>query len=164
MASLKELAKSAEVPWHAAYPAVKTASIPTITCKELLRWYEEGKKPGLDFVLVDLRRADHEVCFPFLPLGILFLVRILRHFNAQVTASFPSSQAQHISLLFELVKVQNLKLIVPKGGTIKGSINLPAQSLYPSLPTLYTLFSEAKIPYVIWYCGKLISCIQLPHN
>jgi hypothetical protein len=67
MASLTASAKSAEVPWHAAYPAVKTASIPTITCKELLHWYEEGKKPGLDFVLVDLRRADHEVCFPFLP-------------------------------------------------------------------------------------------------
>jgi len=100
MASVPAPAKSAEAPWHAAYPAVKAASILTITCKELLHWYEEGKKPGLDFVLVDLRRADHE------------------------------------------------------GGTIKGSINLPAQSLYPSLPTLYTLFSEAKIPYVIWYCGS----------
>jgi len=88
MASLTAPAKSAEVPWHAAYPAVKTASIPTITCKELLRWYEEGKKPGLDFVLVDLRRADHEVYFPFLSLGILFLVCILQQFMSKPRLHF----------------------------------------------------------------------------
>ncbi|KAG9565346.1 hypothetical protein KCU77_g4648, partial [Aureobasidium melanogenum] len=40
------------------------------------------------------------------------------------------------------------------GGTIAGSINLPAQSLHPSIPTLYRLFKAAGIPKVIWYCGK----------
>jgi len=40
------------------------------------------------------------------------------------------------------------------GGTIHGSLNLPAQSLYPSLPTLYAIVKAAKIPRVIWYCGS----------
>ncbi|OAL42669.1 hypothetical protein IQ07DRAFT_606499 [Pyrenochaeta sp. DS3sAY3a] len=40
------------------------------------------------------------------------------------------------------------------GGTIRGSINLPAQSLYPTLPTLYTLFASADIKCIIWYCGS----------
>lgn len=37
---------------------------------------------------------------------------------------------------------------------IKGSINLPAQSLYPSLPTLLNLCQSAGIKLVIWYCGE----------
>lgn len=40
-----------------------------------------------------------------------------------------------------------------QGGTIRGSINLPAQSLYTSMPTLYTVFKAAGIRNVIWYCG-----------
>ena len=42
---------------------------------------------------------------------------------------------------------------VHQGGTIRDSLNLPAQSLYPSLPTLYAIVKAAKIPRVIWYCG-----------
>jgi hypothetical protein len=99
MASLTALAKSAEVPWHAAYPAVKTASIPTITCKELLRWYEEGKKPGLDFVLVDLRRADHEVRLRLLS---PFILCILQHANSRITAPFPRFRPRLISLVLAL--------------------------------------------------------------
>ena len=41
-----------------------------------------------------------------------------------------------------------------KGGTVHGSINLPAQSLYPTIPSLYTLFSAAGVSNVIWYCGE----------
>lgn len=51
-----------EVPWHAAYPAPKSvvASLPR---DELLRWLRDGKKKaGEDFVLVDVRRTDFEVC------------------------------------------------------------------------------------------------------
>jgi hypothetical protein len=40
-----------------------------------------------------------------------------------------------------------------KGGTIHGSLNLPAQSLYYSLPTVYELCDAANINTVIWYCG-----------
>lgn len=54
-----------------------------------------------------------------------------------------------------------------QGGTIAGSINLPAQSLYPSLPTVYNLVKAAGIPRVIWYCGMLrcgasdVGCLAL---
>jgi len=41
-----------------------------------------------------------------------------------------------------------------EGGTIAGSINLPAQSLYPSFPSLYALFSAAKVKRVVWYCAS----------
>ncbi|KAK9367920.1 Rhodanese-like domain-containing protein [Lipomyces kononenkoae] len=89
----------AEKPWYAAYPEAVTTPTP-ISRQELLQAFREGKMPGRDFVLVDLRRTDHE------------------------------------------------------GGTIAGSMNLPAQSLYPSIPTLYNLLDAAKVPQIIWYCGS----------
>ncbi|CAG8887035.1 unnamed protein product [Penicillium egyptiacum] len=90
---------SAEVPWHAAYPAPRGAAS-SISREELLQWIRDGKQAGKDFVLVDLRRTDYE------------------------------------------------------GGTIQGSLNLPAQSLYPTIPTLYSLVSNSSVKYVIWYCGS----------
>ncbi|KAJ4157464.1 hypothetical protein NW754_009107 [Fusarium falciforme] len=41
-----------------------------------------------------------------------------------------------------------------EGGTIRGSINLPAQSLYPIIPTLYSLFESAGVQKIIWYCSS----------
>ncbi|KAI1437368.1 Rhodanese-like domain-containing protein [Xylaria sp. CBS 124048] len=41
-----------------------------------------------------------------------------------------------------------------EGGTIRGAINLPAQSLFPTIPTLYQLFKSAGLKQVIWYCGS----------
>ncbi|KAL8785799.1 MAG: hypothetical protein Q9213_003177 [Squamulea squamosa] len=67
---------------------------------ELLHALKQGRIPGVDFILVDLRRNDHQ------------------------------------------------------GGTIKGSLNLPAQSLYQSLPTLYDLCLAAGVKQVIWWCGS----------
>ncbi|KEF51889.1 oxidoreductase [Exophiala aquamarina CBS 119918] len=86
--------------WHEAYPSPRNVSLLTIEREELLTQLQMGKQLGIDFLLVDLRRADHE------------------------------------------------------GGTIKGSINLPAQSLYPSLPTLLNLCQAAGVKQVIWYCGS----------
>ncbi|KAK9491042.1 Rhodanese-like domain-containing protein [Lipomyces doorenjongii] len=88
-----------EAPWHAAYPEARTTAA-SITRLELLKWFRAGKVPGRDFVLVDLRRTDHE------------------------------------------------------GGTIRGSLNLPAQSLYPTIPALYSLVTAAKVSDVVWYCGS----------
>ena len=39
-----------------------------------------------------------------------------------------------------------------QGGTIRGSINLPAQSLWPTIPTLYSVLKAASVRKVIWYC------------
>jgi arsenical-resistance protein 2 len=59
-----------EVPWHAAYPAPKSvaASLPR---HKLLQWFHDGKKAGKDFVLVDVRRTDFEVCsvYPYIDLS-----------------------------------------------------------------------------------------------
>ncbi|OCK93535.1 uncharacterized protein K441DRAFT_661445 [Cenococcum geophilum 1.58] len=89
-----------EPPWYAAYPAARNKDPATISRLDLLALIKQGKKPGKDFILVDLRRTDHE------------------------------------------------------GGTIRGSVNLPAQSLFPTIPTLYTLFKTANVSTVIWYCGS----------
>lgn len=40
-----------------------------------------------------------------------------------------------------------------QGGTISGSINLPAQSLFPTIPALYSLFKAAGASRIVWYCG-----------
>ncbi|KAL1841478.1 hypothetical protein VTJ49DRAFT_7033 [Mycothermus thermophilus] len=93
-----------ELPWHAAYPAPKNEA-QGITREEVLAMLkaqlekQKGSGPP-DFLLVDLRRADHE------------------------------------------------------GGTIRGSINLPAQSLYPTIPTLYSVLKAAGVRKVIWYCSS----------
>ncbi|EPS45410.1 hypothetical protein H072_649 [Dactylellina haptotyla CBS 200.50] len=41
-----------------------------------------------------------------------------------------------------------------EGGSVRGSINLPAQSLYPTIPTLYQLFKAAGVKEIFWYCGS----------
>ncbi|EEP77889.1 conserved hypothetical protein [Uncinocarpus reesii 1704] len=87
-----------ETPWHAALPAPKLKAN-TISRTEVIQWLPSKPAP-LDFVLVDVRRADHE------------------------------------------------------GGTISGSINLPAQSFYPSIPTVYAIFKQANVKKVIFYCGS----------
>lgn len=92
------MAEPAPAPWHAAFPAA--VSLPVFIPASQVLQKLTTKAPG--FVLVDLRRNDHE------------------------------------------------------GGTIEGSINLPAQTLYPSLPTLYTLFKNAGVREVIFYCGMLL--------
>ncbi|MCJ1387747.1 hypothetical protein MMC18_000590 [Xylographa bjoerkii] len=86
--------------WYDAYPKPRNQSPAILKRNELLARFQKGEKPGIDFLLVDLRRTDHE------------------------------------------------------GGTIRGSINLPAQSLYNSLPTLLSLCEGAKVGTVIWYCGS----------
>jgi len=40
------------------------------------------------------------------------------------------------------------------GGTIRGSLNIPAQSFYLSIPTLYEAFSGAALKEVVFYCGS----------
>jgi hypothetical protein len=43
---------------------------------------------------------------------------------------------------------------------IRGSINLPAQSLYHTIPALYKLFKLANLEKVIWFCGKFKSLLS----
>ncbi len=50
-----------ETLWHAAYPAPKNADPASVHRTEVLEWFHNGEKPGVDFVIVDPRRIDHEV-------------------------------------------------------------------------------------------------------
>ncbi|KAK6859364.1 oxidoreductase [Apiospora arundinis] len=88
---------SAQAPWHAAYPAPRTTDPGALAKEDVLGMLQRDEQ---DFVLIDLRRNDHE------------------------------------------------------GGTIRGSINLPAQSLHPTIPRLYKLFKKAGVKKAIWYCGS----------
>ncbi|WEW59258.1 hypothetical protein PRK78_004727 [Emydomyces testavorans] len=85
-------------PWYASLPAPKHKA-DVISRTDILQWLP-NKPTTLEYVLVDVRRADHE------------------------------------------------------GGTIAGSINLPAQSFYPSIPTVYAIFKQANVKKVIFYCGS----------
>lgn len=40
-----------------------------------------------------------------------------------------------------------------QGGTITHSTNLPAQTLYYSIPSIYNLLQAGKVPLAIFYCG-----------
>lgn len=51
----------AEVPWHSAFPAPRKQSPLSISRFEVLQLVKNVDEPGKDFVLVDLRRMDHEV-------------------------------------------------------------------------------------------------------
>jgi len=89
-------------PWHAAFPSPSNPNPPSITAATLLsrlqlQCQQSSAQPT--FLLIDLRRTDHE------------------------------------------------------GGTIRTSLNLPAQTLYFSLPTLYMLCKSAGVAEVIFYCG-----------
>ncbi|KLU91685.1 hypothetical protein MAPG_10203 [Magnaporthiopsis poae ATCC 64411] len=116
-------------PWHAAYPAPRNTELLSVTREEVLAMLEaqregQGSCKKRDFLLVDLRRVDHEVrhISPFLNLSTPF---------------GPGNIDTH-----------------PQGGTIRGSINLPAQSLYPAITTLYSVLKAAGVRKVIWYCSS----------
>ncbi|EHA55179.1 hypothetical protein MCOR27_007500 [Pyricularia oryzae] len=52
---------------------------------------------------------------------------------------------------FVLVDLRRTDLV---GGMIRGSINLPAQSLYPTIPALYSLFKAAGLRKIVWFCSS----------
>ena len=55
-------ADTATTPWHAAYPAPRNAEPAAVTREEVLALMEStGDAAHRAYVLVDLRRNDHEV-------------------------------------------------------------------------------------------------------
>ena len=48
-------------PWHAAFPPPRNENPGSISREELLQRFKSGEQAGVDFLLVDLRRLDHEV-------------------------------------------------------------------------------------------------------
>jgi hypothetical protein len=53
-------------------------------------------------------------------------------------------------------------VILVQGGTIRGSINLPAQSFWYALQTLHRLCKAAEIKEVAFYCGTCRSSCKRP--
>lgn len=47
------------------------------------------------------------------------------------------------------------------GGIVRGAMNLPAHSFYPTRETLYDLCKQAGIRRVIFYCGESAFLISL---
>ena len=52
---------SSTAPWYAAYPEPRNKDPDSISRADLLQRFQAGQKPGVDFLLIDLRRTDHEV-------------------------------------------------------------------------------------------------------
>lgn len=52
---------AADAPWHAAFPAPKDAELGSLSREEVLQMIKGANKNAQDFVLVDVRRNDHEV-------------------------------------------------------------------------------------------------------
>lgn len=57
----KIMASATEAPWHAAFPKPK-AQAEFISREDTLALFSSAK-PGKDFILVDVRRTDFEVCY-----------------------------------------------------------------------------------------------------
>lgn len=50
--------------WHDAYPRPRNQTPDVMKREDLLACLNKGEKPGIDFLLIDLRRNDHEVLQP----------------------------------------------------------------------------------------------------
>ncbi|TVY50722.1 hypothetical protein LCER1_G005965 [Lachnellula cervina] len=87
--------------WWSAFPAPR-AKCPEVSADEVMKMFDDMDiKPGAtEFLLVDVRRTDWEVQYP-------------------LTYS-PT----------KIHKIQSTSTDFSKGGTIKTSLNLPAQSFY----------------------------------
>lgn len=48
-------------PWDPVYPVARNRNPSSIARSEVLAMLREGKQPGKDFILVDLRQVDHKV-------------------------------------------------------------------------------------------------------
>ncbi|QBZ55130.1 hypothetical protein PoMZ_00022 [Pyricularia oryzae] len=46
------------------------------------------------------------------------------------------------------------------GGTVAGSVNLPAQSLYATRGAIYDLCRRAGVKRVVFYCGEIQYCLH----
>lgn len=111
--------------WWLAFPAPR-AKCPEVSADEVMKMFDDMDiKPGAtEFLLVDVRRTDWEVQYPL--------------------AYSPTKTH----------KTQSTSTDFSKGGTIKSSLNLPAQSFYQTRKTLLDLCDRAGIKQVVFYCGK----------
>lgn len=148
---------SEQQPWHAAYPEPTSTAVflPQAT---VLGWMESSEKiAGHDFVLVDLRRSDHEV-------GLILLF-----VSKKVLVSSPGVILQQTGVARDCTRLfYRLDFFLVfghpgvyyiSGGTIKTL--LMALSRAHTLFILFILFiaSRASPPHSNTYVGVMESCI-----
>lgn len=57
----------AEAPkWYEAYPEPRSKNPGAVSARELITLFQLGETAGTDFLLIDLRRTDHEVSIFYL--------------------------------------------------------------------------------------------------
>jgi arsenical-resistance protein 2 len=106
----------------------------TISREEVLEMLKSTPVEKRDFVLVDLRRNDFEVSYGHQNNRVVW---IPPHFSQN-----SGNKHQHQPFRHAI-----------QGGTIRGSINLPAQSLPLTLSSVYATLKAANLRKVIFYCG-----------
>ncbi|KAG4267537.1 major facilitator superfamily transporter [Fusarium proliferatum] len=111
-------------PWHAAYPPPLNKTPAAMTRQAVLEMMKDSK---------NIAGKNY----------VLFDLRRTDH-EVAPTFAFPDITITRVSAHHSIMQ----------GGTIRGSINLPAQSLYPTIKTLYNLFKAAGVQKVIWYCSS----------
>jgi arsenical-resistance protein 2 len=138
--------KDPEAPWWKAFPEAR-AKCPEITADDVMKLFDDmdiTSEPR-SFLLVDVRRNDWEVC----------QIYIVKGEHGKILCSYPYSSGRRVRNI--TVWVDAAADEATQGGTIKTSLNLPAQSFYQSRKTLLELCSRAGITKVIFYCGELFS-------
>ena len=73
-------------PWHAAYPRPSNPKPDAITREEVLNMMKSGEVAGRDFILVDLRRTDHEAGLRHLILPLFKLLEFFLYRQSLVQA------------------------------------------------------------------------------
>lgn len=71
----------------------------------------------------------------------------------KITAALLSREAALSNLSSSDLLIVDVRRTDYEGGTIRGSINLPAQSFYMNRAVLYDLCKRANIKQVAFYCG-----------
>lgn len=98
-------------------------------------------------------KATEPVPFYHIPWGSFDSLTTRRKTRFKLPSDRFTQDRSYSELFLPQPDTKALEADTYQGGTIKGSINLPAQTLYNSLPTLLDLCKNAGIISVIWYCG-----------
>ncbi|KAK5289427.1 hypothetical protein LTR99_011258 [Exophiala xenobiotica] len=76
--------------WHEAFPNPRNQSPDAITREDLLERLQKDQKPGVDFLLVDLRKTDYQSLYYSLPT----LLNICQHAGIE-SVIFYCGSSQH---------------------------------------------------------------------
>ncbi|BGP16157.1 hypothetical protein JCM10213v2_004152 [Rhodosporidiobolus nylandii] len=136
---------SSEAPWHAAFPtpsaSIATGTLANISPQELKQKLEyEPDLAKRSFVVVDVRRTDFEVRAVDSTAG---------HDRGKVwEEGIPVGEGWTGQVSVGSLLILSLE----QNGYIRGAINLPAHSFFPTLPSLLPILS--RYPLVILHCNS----------